>query len=64
MSIAVTCPKCSASFKAKDEHAGKKAKCPKCGGPIVVPSQFHGGDTIRMPPPGRSKPKSAEDDSQ
>ncbi len=63
MAIEVTCPNCSATFKAKDEFAGKKAKCPKCGGRIVVPSPFHGGDTIRMPPLKRppDKPKPADD---
>lgn len=38
MPIAVECPACQARFRAGDEHAGKKGKCPKCGGPITVPS--------------------------
>lgn len=37
MSIEVTCGQCSATFKVKDESAGKRGKCPKCQGPIVVP---------------------------
>jgi hypothetical protein len=36
MSIAVSCPSCSAKFKAPDAAAGRKTKCPKCGGGIVV----------------------------
>lgn len=66
MAIPVTCPSCAVTFKAKDEFAGKKAKCPKCGGRIVVPSPFHGGDTVRMPPPLKrppDKPKPADDEA-
>jgi Zn-dependent protease with chaperone function len=38
MSIAVKCGNCQAAFKAKDEHAGRRGKCPKCQQPIVVPT--------------------------
>ena len=37
MSITVTCPNCSASFRASDDHAGKRGKCPKCQAVIQVP---------------------------
>lgn len=37
MPIQVKCA-CGASFKVKDEMAGKKGKCPRCAGPIVVPA--------------------------
>jgi hypothetical protein len=41
MSIAMTCPNslCGKSLRAKDELAGKRARCPKCGGSIVIPEQ-------------------------
>jgi predicted Zn finger-like uncharacterized protein len=32
MAIAVTCPQCGNEFRVKDEYAGKKGKCPSCGG--------------------------------
>jgi len=35
--IVVTCEACGKSFKAKDELAGRRGKCPGCGEPIVVP---------------------------
>jgi Domain of unknown function (DUF4177) len=37
MSIEVGCV-CGRSFKAKDEHAGQKAKCPACGALLEIPS--------------------------
>lgn len=36
MPIKVNCGSCSASFKAKDELAGRRVKCPKCQQPIVI----------------------------
>jgi predicted RNA-binding Zn-ribbon protein involved in translation (DUF1610 family) len=35
--IKVSCPSCKAAFKAPDNAAGKKAKCPQCNGPIEIP---------------------------
>lgn len=37
MPIKVNCPSCSASFKAKDELAGRRVKCPKCKQAITIP---------------------------
>src|SRR4051812_36075368 len=37
MAIAVTCG-CGRTFKAKDEHAGLRAKCPGCGGVVGIPN--------------------------
>jgi hypothetical protein len=36
MAIVITC-QCGASFRAKDELAGKQVKCPKCQAAIAVP---------------------------
>jgi hypothetical protein len=36
MPISVACPGCSTKFKAPDAAAGKRIKCPKCGGAIAV----------------------------
>ena len=35
--IEATCPSCGASFKAKDEYAGKRVKCPRCKEPFAFP---------------------------
>jgi len=37
MRIVATCGACQAQFKVEDTHAGKKLKCTKCGGPVIVP---------------------------
>lgn len=38
MAIQVTCPGCGTTLKTSEAHAGKKAKCPKCGGIIDIPA--------------------------
>jgi predicted RNA-binding Zn-ribbon protein involved in translation (DUF1610 family) len=43
MPIPVVCPACATKLRAPDHAAGRKTKCPKCGGPVAVPGQ---------PPPG------------
>jgi hypothetical protein len=37
MSVAVSCPSCSAKLQAPDAAAGRRVKCPKCQTPIPVP---------------------------
>ncbi len=37
--IGFRCPNCAHRVGAPDEYIGKKVKCPKCGGPILVPQQ-------------------------
>lgn len=37
MAIKVQCNSCNASFKAKDELAGRRVKCPQCKNPITIP---------------------------
>jgi hypothetical protein len=37
MAIELACPKCHQKYRLKDELAGKKAKCAKCGESIQVP---------------------------
>ncbi len=37
MPIQVTCAACGGVFHAPDTAAGKRAKCPKCGGAIQIP---------------------------
>jgi len=35
--IPITCPTCNSHFEASPDQAGKRGKCPKCGGVIEVP---------------------------
>ncbi len=37
MPIRVSC-QCGAAFQAKDELAGKRVRCPKCGQPLAIPA--------------------------
>ena len=37
MSIQVACPSCQSQFNAPDSGAGKRTRCPKCGGVISIP---------------------------
>ena len=37
MPIQVTCPSCQTTLKTADSSAGKRAKCPKCGGVLEIP---------------------------
>jgi hypothetical protein len=45
MAIALSCPSCVQALKVKDELAGRKIKCPKCGGVIPVPGKKDGSET-------------------
>jgi len=37
MAIVVSCD-CGKQFRTKDEHAGRKGRCPECGGLIAIPA--------------------------
>ena len=37
MAIHITCDSCGAEFKAKDEYAGKRGRCPECKQSVMVP---------------------------
>lgn len=39
MPIHVECPSCRAALKVKDEFAGRKGKCPKCGKTVEIPNR-------------------------
>lgn len=38
MPIQVTCPGCHTRFQVSEQHAGKTGACPKCKGPIQIPT--------------------------
>ncbi len=53
----VQCPSCAKSATVPDNAAGKKAACPHCKRPFVVPSTVAVESTVAFqPPPGASKP--------
>ena len=42
MPISVECPSCQTSFRVKEEHAGKRGKCPSCKAVLTVPADSPG----------------------
>lgn len=55
MSLLVKCLKCGSEFKGKTELAGRKIKCPKCGGVIAIPA-IAPVPEVRAESPGGSVP--------
>jgi hypothetical protein len=43
VSIGVACPHCEAKLNVRDDMAGKRGKCPKCGKPIDIPGEKEQG---------------------
>lgn len=58
MSIQLHC-RCGQAIRARDNQAGKRFRCPQCGGPIVVPVQAPPASTPRPSPPAQSGPVTA-----
>ena len=44
MAIKFSCGSCGKRFTAKNDHAGRRSKCPACGWGILVPFQMEGKD--------------------
>jgi Zn-dependent protease with chaperone function len=51
MTISVTCGSCKTAFRVKDEHAGKRGKCPRCQAAVEVPSPYATEEKVAPPPP-------------
>src|SRR5271157_1020388 len=53
MAIEFSCGSCGKRLTAKDEHAGKRAKCSACGGVTRIPSQptWEADDSPPVPAP-------------
>lgn len=51
MPIKVKCGSCSAKFKAKDELAGRRVKCPKCQNPVVIEAAVAAPAPVRRATP-------------
>jgi hypothetical protein len=60
MTISFTCPSCEHRLKVKDELAGRKVKCPSCGGGVLVPD---GEDEEEAAAPARPKRQARETDA-
>jgi len=58
--IEVTCLSCRGAFNAPDSAAGKRAKCPTCGGVISIPQLVAVGATGAAPAVIVEEPLSAE----
>ncbi len=67
MPITMGCPSCGKRFKARDESAGKRVKCPYCGVPVTVPSAEEAASaaapTMTLPPPSHPGTASSVEDS-
>jgi Zn-dependent protease with chaperone function len=47
MAIAVTCGSCNTAFRVKEEHAGKRGKCPRCQAAVEIPAaSAHEGNSV------------------
>jgi tricorn protease-like protein len=59
MPININCPECNMRLQAPDSAAGKKVKCPKCGGVATVPPQRAASVPVdeRMEPPTPTRPR-------
>src|SRR5271156_1502787 len=73
MPITFACDDCDTSIRVKDQFAGKKARCPKCGAVVRVP-QLEEEERVEEDPvdedpveeaprPKRSKPRAEEERS-
>ena len=51
MAIAFRCPTCEKAFKVSDAQAGKKGKCPSCGGVVRIPGAASPPRSKPQPPP-------------
>jgi Zn-finger nucleic acid-binding protein len=56
MPISVLCPSCDAPVNAPDSAAGKRAKCPKCQGIMILPGGAEEIEVVDEPAP-RKKPR-------
>jgi phage FluMu protein Com len=48
MTITVQCGSCRKRFAAKEELAGRKVKCPQCGGVLTIPKPRPGPEAARQ----------------
>jgi Zn-dependent protease with chaperone function len=58
MTIAVTCGSCKTNLRVKDEHAGKRAKCPRCQAVVQIPQPLDELEIIENDPIPFKRPPS------
>ena len=59
MAIEVTCDSCFYEFSVKDQHAGKRGKCPECGESVMVPGGGRRPQRSRSGAPATSRRSSS-----
>ncbi len=60
MAISVTCPKCEHAFAVRDEYAGRRGKCPQCGGVFTAePSDDAAGESPALVTSGAGRANGA-----
>jgi hypothetical protein len=64
MAIALTCAECERDLRVKDELAGRKIKCPECGGVIAVPAGRRTSAVAAGAPAKSPKPPPEYDDDE
>ncbi len=61
----LSCPACGAHLKARAELAGRRVRCPRCGGPVAVPGSEPAGETAspadRASAPAEDRPRIVTD---
>lgn len=62
MKIRFQCAQCGKVLKAGREHVGRKARCTRCGTPVVVPEPPEEPEVWRAPDGDEPPPSAAEDD--
>src|SRR4051794_27308346 len=55
MAIRVECLSCRSTFGVRDDFAGRRGKCPKCGSAVEVPAAPATPAATARPSPGRSR---------
>jgi predicted RNA-binding Zn-ribbon protein involved in translation (DUF1610 family) len=66
MTTTMNCPGCQAPLRVREDLAGKKIKCPRCGAVVTVPAEevltveeVSAAEITAEPPPPRSRTKTA-----
>ncbi|HET6423929.1 MAG TPA: hypothetical protein VFG20_09620, partial [Planctomycetaceae bacterium] len=62
MSIQADCPECGNQHRVKDEIAGKRFACKKCGAAVRVPQAVSAAPDIDFPAPQKAVPAKRDSD--
>jgi hypothetical protein len=64
VTISFSCPSCEHRLKVKDELAGRKVKCPSCGGGVLVPADEKDEDEAAAARPGRQAREESDEEER